>query len=194
MGQVRLPASSKNRDDWPCSSESLEFSDPDQGPEVACESNVPSRGRSSRVCEEIEALIGGERLSERRFPDEGDIDFLRAYGRSSKEFNRLSVNSLKSQAMTCLGMTLKSTLMVLDSVLSTLTLIKEWDLSSERAASDRVSYMRTVIELEKDLGTGHAGMVSDVVVPAAGKEKGSCTGNRGAGETGSSGSERGGHQ
>lgn len=152
---VRKTASTlEQQGDWPCSSQSLDFRDPDQGPKARMRLSVTSRP-FSKVCEEIEALIGGKNLQE-TISGRGDMDFsgiraeLERIKQAASELSEVTSDDLSRDDA-------ERTSMALDSILSMLTSIKEWDLSRERAASERVSYMNEVVALEKDLGRAMQG-------------------------------------
>ena len=138
--------------EWPCSSESLDFGGGNSG----LRARVSVRSRPfSKVCEKIEALVGGKNLP-KTISGWGDIDFhdvrqeLERIQQIASELSEVTSDDLSPYDV-------DKTVVVLDSICFTLASMKEWDLSSENAASERVRYMREVQALERDLGQAMQG-------------------------------------
>ena len=143
----RTASTLENLKDWPCSSESVDFSGGNSG--SGARVTVTSRP-FAKVCEKIEALIGGKNL-ETTISGREKIDFygvrpaLKRIQQITRELSEVTSGDLSRDDA-------EKTLLVLDSILSTLTSMKEWDLPNENSASERVSHMQAVEYLERDLG------------------------------------------
>ena len=143
----RTASTLEKLEDWPCSSESVDFSGGTSG--LRARASVTSRP-FSKVCEKIEALIGGKNLKT-TISGRGKIDFygvrpaLKRIQQITRELSEVTSEDLSRDDA-------EKTLLVLDSIFSTLTSMKEWDLPNENAASERVSHMQAVEYLERDLG------------------------------------------
>ena len=132
--------------EWTCASEPLEFKF----------GNLKTRERvrvSSHpfleTCRKIEELVGGENVL-RSNVGWGDIDFFDVWqpiDRIQQIAGELSLVTSDDLS----GYDAQRTLTVLETIFSTLVAMKEWDLTSENAASDRASYMHKVVDLEREL-------------------------------------------
>ena len=134
-------------EDWLCSSELVDFSGGNSG--LRSRASLLSRP-FAKTCEKIEGITGGKNLQE-TISGWGNIDFygvlptLKRILQITRELSEVTSDDLSRDDA-------ERTLMALDSILSTLNSIKEWDLSSENAARERLSHMRAVEDLERELG------------------------------------------